>query len=227
MRARMLPLFVLALIAAEIAVAQPRTGPGVYRRTSSYTAPSPYQFVVEGGAAEPFGDLGEDFAGTERGLGAGTGYDLGARLRYFATETLAVGPSFHYANFGDWEGVFYDNDIEVAYAVRTSVFRYGVDVQQFLTANRAGLRPYVTVGVALCHNRYQDWDQDFGVFESSSTNLAVGAGAGLAVGPIELSAVYTYNPAKNRLLAESWGLRDTKFDWSYLVVRAGIAFGGF
>lgn len=218
----MLAVILTALVSAP-ALAQPRTGPHV-QRTSAYTAPSPYEFAFEVGAALPYGDLGDDFTGTLKGLGAGTGYELGARLRYFATSTLAVGPSFHYADFGDWEGVFDDG---AAYAIETSIYRFGIDAQKFFGSARSDLRPYLTLGAALIHNRYEDWDQDFGIFQTASTNLAVAGGAGLALGPMELSAVWTYNPAKNRNLPRAPHVTDTSFDWSYLVVRLGFALGGF
>jgi hypothetical protein len=214
----------LALLAVENGQARPRTGPHV-RPVTSYTAAAPYEFVLEAGAVLPYGDLGDDFVGTAKGLGAGTGYEIGARFRYFATATLAVGPSFHYADFGDWEDV--DPDEGFAYALRTSLYRYGLALQQFIGSDPAALRLYLTVEAALIHNRYEDWDQDLGTFWTSSNNLAVGAGLGLYLGRMELSAVYTHNPVENRQLPVAEGVEDRDFDWSYLAVRFGFAFGGF
>jgi hypothetical protein len=185
--------------------------------------PAPLQLVLEGGAVLPGGDLGDDFVGTARGLGAGTGHELGARLRYWLGESTAVGPAFHYANFGDWEDVGADG---LAYAVRTSVYRYGVDLQQFLggRGGRGAVRPYLTLGVALTHNRYQDWLEGEGKFVTSSQNLALGVGGGVAMGPVELSAVWTFNPAENRQLPAAPEVTDDASDWSYLSVRAGLGF---
>lgn len=228
MRTRDMLLVTLILLVAVPTLAQrPRTGPHVLRQASSYTAPAPYQLVLEGGAALPFGDLGDDFEGTLKGLGASTGYELGARLRYYPTSTLSIGPSFHYADFGDWEGIFDDEFGVAAYVVKNSSYRYGLDLQQFIGADRAGPRFYVTVGGAVIHNRYEDWVQDSGTFKTSSTNLAATAGAGLAIGPMEISAAWNYNPVKNRNLPRASGVTDTSYDWSYLVVRAGVALGGF
>ncbi len=223
MRARILPTVVLALLVAVPALARPRTGPHV-ARSSTYTAPAPYQFVFEAGAALPFGDLGDDVIGTRKGLGAGTGYELGARFRYFALGNLAVGPSIHFADFGDWDSVDSEG---VPYSIRTSVYRYGLELQRFFGDDRSGLRPYVTIGAALQHNRYEDWDLYEGTFRSSSTNLGFGVGAGLALGPMELSAAWHLNKTKNRFLSEFWGLADPHYDWSYVVVRAGFALGDF
>jgi hypothetical protein len=222
MRTRILQLAVLAALFAATAAAQPRTGPHVARSTPSYLQPSPYQLVLEGGAAIPFGDLGDDYIGTRKGFGAGTGYELGVRFRYYATPTLSLGPSLHFADFGDWEGV----SEGAAYAISNSLVRWGLDLQQFFGEDRRGLRPYVTAGVALIRNRYEDWDEDFGTFRSSSSSLALAVGAGLAVGPMEISAVYNHNAMKNRILSDSWGLGNESFDWSHVVVRAGVALGG-
>lgn len=228
MRWRQMQLVMLvvgALLMAQSALAQARTGPHVRPSSArSYVEPSPYQLVFEGGAALPLGDLGDDYVGTRQGFGAGTGYDLGVRFRYYATSTLSLGPSVHYANFGDWEGVA-DG---YAYAIRNSAVRWGFDLQQFLGHDRLGLRPYVTAGAALVRNRYEDWDEDFGTFSSSSSSLSLGVGGGVAVGPMELSVTYNYNPMKNRVLSDTWQLgRNETFDWSYVVVRAGIALGSF
>ncbi|HOX25001.1 MAG TPA: hypothetical protein PLL30_04475 [Candidatus Krumholzibacteria bacterium] len=224
MRARVLWLVWSAALAAQPVLAQRHTVL-VHRPGPSRLAPSPLQLVLEAGAAVPAGDLADDFANTEMGLGAGTGYDLGIRLRYFLSDVTAVGPTFHYANFGDWEDVSAD-PVGDAYAVRTSVYRYGVDLQQYLAPRRAVVRPYVTVGAAFCHDRYEDWLQFAGTFTTASNNLAFGIGGGVAMGPLELSAVWTYNQTDNRMLPRAGGVYDTEYDWSYLVVRAGVALGG-
>ena len=179
------------------------------------------QLVFEGGAVLPGGDLGDDFVGTQKGLGAGTGFELGGRLRYWLSPQTAVGPAFHYANFGDWNDVTFDR---VPYQVRTEVYRWGVDLQQFLGDDPRGVRPYLIVGAALCHNRYEDWVSGDGTFLSSSNNLAFGVGGGVAMGPVELSAVWTFNRGENRELPMAPEVTDFDSDWSYLAVRAGLAF---
>jgi opacity protein-like surface antigen len=226
MRIPTLPIMSLVVLVAGSALAQPRTGPHIHR-AAGHAASSAYELVVEAGAALPYGELGDDFEDTRKGLGARTGYDLGARLRYFATGFLSVGPSFHYARFGDWEGVFDDEYGVDAYSTSASVLRYGLDVQLFLAPRDAHLRPYITAGGAACHNRYRDWVEGGGTFRTSSTNLALGLGAGLVFGPMELSAIWNHNPAENRNLPRAEGVTDTSYDWSFLVVRVGFAFSRF
>lgn len=181
---------------------------------------SPFQFVFEGGAALPYGDLADPFIGTEKGLGAGTGYGLGARLRYYLGPTTSVGPSFHYVNFSDWNDITQDG---TPYSVRTSLFRYGVDIQQFLVPRGKRVRPYLTLGGALIHNRYQDWLQGDGTFDASANSLSFALGGGLAMGPVEVSLTWNYNPTELRQLVPQGD--DPEFDWSYLMVAAGLALG--
>lgn len=226
MRIRNLILIALIVLVAVPTLAQPRGRRMVVTQHGHGAARSPFELVVEAAAAQPFGDLGDDFVGTEKGLGAGTGFELGGRLRYHLGARTTVGPAIHYADFGDWDDVFDDGEDLVPYYIRTSVLRVGVDLQRFLADRAAEVRPYVTLGVAFYRNRYEDWVEGSGVFESTSNNLGLTAGAGLAMGPIELSGVWNFNPARNRELVASDSGQDDAFNWSYVVVRAGIAFGG-
>lgn len=217
MRSRtLLTILILATLAVP-ALAQRRA---VVVHHPRPVGPSRFQLVFEGGAALPAGDLADPYIGTEKGLGAETGYELGVRLRYRVTDNLAIGPSFHYADFGDWEAVAGDG---TPYAIRASAYRYGLDLQQFLAGPDAPLRPYLTIGGALIHNRYEDWILGEGSYDTASDNLAATAGAGLAFGPVEISATWNYNVATLRPLVEIGG--DADFDWSYFTVRAGLALG--
>ncbi len=133
-----------------------------------------------------------------------------------------IGSAVHYADFGNWDDVFADG---AAYSVKTSVLRIGLDLQQFMAPQGVPVRPYLTAGVALCRNRYVDWVQNSGEFESISNNLAASVGGGVAFGPMEMSVLYTFNPVRNRELPVSDDALDHDFNWNYVVVRAGIAFG--
>ena len=219
MRVASLLITLLTILIALPAPAQPRRTV-VYHRPARAMAPSPFQFLFEGGAALPQGDLADAFIGTERGLGASTGYELGVRLRYYVGATTAVGPCFHWVDFGDWEDVDAQG---TPYAVRTSLYRYGLDIHQFLAAREAQVRPFLTIGGALVHNRYQDWIQTEGTFDATSTNLSFAAGGGIAMGPVELSVTWNYNPAEFRQLVPVGA--DDAFDWSWLSVRGALAFG--
>jgi opacity protein-like surface antigen len=217
MRTRILLTLLLLATLALPALAQRRAVVVHHPRPAG---PSRFQLVFEGGAVLPGGDLGDPYIGTEKGMGAETGYELGVRLRYRAGDNLTIGPSFHYGDFGDWEAVAADG---TPYNIGTSVYRYGLDLQQFLAGPDAQLRPYVTIGGALIHNRYEDWILGEGSYDTASDNLAATAGVGLAFGPVEISGTWNYNVATLRPLAAPGG--DADFDWSYITVRAGLALG--
>ncbi len=220
MRARFLLITVLLIAVSVPAAAQTRRVGVITSRPPGEAQLSPFQFVLEGGAAVPYGDLNDPFIGTEKGMGASTGYEIGARLRYYIGSSTAVGPSFHWVDFADWDGVDPDG---IPYSVRTSLYRYAIDFQQFLVPRTTMVRPYLTVGGAVVHNRYQDWLQNEGTFDATSTNLSFSVGGGLAMGPVEVSVTWNYNPAEFRQLVPESG--DPSFDWSYLSVRGGLALG--
>jgi opacity protein-like surface antigen len=222
MRCRQIILILLIVLLALPALAQRRfpghRGPDAYR-------PGAFELVAEGAAVMPLNDLADDFVGTDKGMGASTGWEVGGRLRYYVSPTTTVGPAVHYADLGDWNDILTDDQGEAAYSVRTSILRVGLDIQQFLGERRARVRPYVTVGIALSRNRYEDWIQGDGTFTSTSSNLAASLGGGVAMGPIELSVLWTYNPVENRELPLGDGAADDTFAWNTLAVRGGIAFG--
>jgi hypothetical protein len=219
-----------ALLAGSVtptdAAAQRRHAP---RMVVEHHYPDPYpgrsQLVFEAGAAMPLGDLGDDFETTDQGLDAGTGYQLGLRYRYFVVGNLAVSPAFHYSNFGDDKGTYDDNGFARGYEVATSVYRYGVDLQQFFGSADAPLRAYVSAGVALYHNRYWDLEEGLGTFETASNSLGFAAGAGVVLGPIELSGSYDLDRTSNDDLPSASGADD--FNWDQVTARVGFVVSSF
>ena len=81
MRPRTLLLTLLVMALTVPALAQTRRIVSHHHRPAGPAELSAFQFVLEGGATLPQGDLVDPFIGTEKGMGAGTGYELGARLR--------------------------------------------------------------------------------------------------------------------------------------------------
>ena len=186
--------------------------------------PSTLEFVLEGGLAEPLGGQTGSFLDGE-GYDAGTGYELGLRLRQFLGGWFSVSPSFHYASFGTASGVgdFAEGD-GLGYEVHLSALRYGLDLEAWLGDPRARVRPFLCGGVALVHNRYRDSLQYYQDYRTSENAPSWSAGAGFRFGSIELSAHYVFNRFDTRNLAHD-GL-EHHYDWDYGVVRAGFAFGG-
>lgn len=225
------------LILATVVLAgflTPTTAEAQYRRRPrvvvEHNYPSPYQgqnqLVFEAGAAMPLGDLNDDFETTDKGLDARTGYELGVRYRYFAVGSLAVSPAFHYANFENDQGVFHDDEagVDRGFEVATSIYRYGVDFQYFIGEADAPLRPYVSLGVALYHNRYWDFAEGQGDFETASNNLGLAGGAGLVIGPIELSGSYDLDRTTNGNLPSAG---NDEFDWDHVTARFGVVLTNF
>jgi hypothetical protein len=219
--------FVIACLvlpdAATAAVRVPRDRHGNYVSTTPWENVS--EFVFEAGAVIPEGDLGDDYFGTTHGLGAGTGYDLGVRYRYYLTERTAVSPAFHYANFGNFKGSLDDNGTERGFEINTELYRFGLGLQQFFGDPDAQVQGFVSASLVFFHNRYRDQLSGFQDYRSSSNNLGLEAGAGLRLGPIELGGYYDLDRTKNKDLAEAG--TSTSFDWDHVAVRAGVSMGRF
>lgn len=203
-----------------------RPGAPVY-----YKAPSSHEFLLEGGLAEPMGDQAEDLylvsddpEANKRGLGQGTGYELGVRFREYLSEYFAVSPAFHYIKMGTATGVIdYDGGQDLAYSVKTSTYKYGLDFQAFMGGPGSSFRPYLTGGVALAHNVYQDELQYGGSYKTSVNAPAFSAGLGFKMKNIELIGEYTYNRFDSANLPPDEGTM--AYNWDYVVVRVAFSFG--
>ncbi len=188
-----------------------------YRRSAG---PESVELILEGGAALPLGDLGDDYFENPRGFGAEGGYEVGVRFRAAWAGGWALSPSFHYQDFGDLSWA----EDGTSYEVSTSIVRYGLDAQYMFESRRGGARPYLSGGIALCHNRYRDESltgSSLDFYETSHDALAFAFGAGIKMDAFELSATYTVNRFESaRLNADALRL---DYDWDTFVVRAGFA----
>lgn len=201
----------------EAAQARPRA------RARGWSPLARTDLVIEAGAAQPLGDLGDDYLNTEFGFGAETGYELGVRYRAVWHSGWALSPSFHFVDYGDFGGRTTGG---TPFEVKTSVLRYGLDAQYFWNPDGAGAQPFVSGGLALCRNRYRD--ELLGAsptYSEASTNaLAVAVGAGLRVDTFEISVVYNLNRFESAQLLYP-GER-TDYNWDSFSVRVGIALPG-
>lgn len=189
-------------------------------RSRRWSSPQDLEIVLEGGAALPFGDLGDDYLDTPLGFGAESGYDVGVRFRVTWPSGWALAPSIHYQDFGD----FAYGDGDALYEIKTSIVRYGLDAQYLFESRRGGPQPFLSMGLALCHNRYRDEDvsaSDASWYEAASDALAFGFGGGIKIDTFELSATYTVNRFESARLIE-FGM-PTDYNWDTFVVRAGFA----
>lgn len=185
-------------------------------------APSPYELVLEGGLAAPAGDLGDDFWTTETGFDAGTGYQLGLRLRQYFGPNLALSPAFAWTNFSPADGLGDFGDGLVGYRLETSVYRYGLDLQFYPGERGAATGLYLTGGVAYLSNHYRDEVAGDGFYRTSVGAPGVSAGLGVRVGLVEVTGEYTWDRFTTGNLS---GGIDRDYNWDYAVLRVGVAFG--
>jgi hypothetical protein len=197
-----------------------------------HRAPSSHEFLLEGGLAEPMGDqkdelylvTDDDYMGNKRGLGQGTGYELGFRFRQYLGDFFAVSPAFHYIRLGSATGVMdYNGSQDLAYSIRSSTYKYGLDFHAFMGGPRSSFRPFLTGGIALAHNVYRDERQYDGVYKTSVNAPAFSGGLGFKMKNIELVGEYTYNRFDSTNLPPLEG--QMTYNWDYFVVRVGFSFG--
>lgn len=192
---------------------------------------SSHEFLLEGGLAEPMGDqkdelhlVSEDPMANVAGLGQGTGYEVGFRFRQYLGEYFAVSPAFHYIRMGSATGVTdYDGSQDLAYSIRSSTYKYGLDFHAFMGGPRSSFRPFLTGGIALAHNVYRDELQYKGVYKTSVNAPAFSGGIGFKMKNIELVGEYTYNRFDSTNLPPNDGTMN--YNWDFLVIRVGFSFG--
>jgi len=196
-----------------------------------HRAPSSHEFLLEGGLAEPMGDqkdelylVSDDPTANKLGLGQGTGYELGVRFRQYLSDYFAVSPAFHYIRLGSATGVMdYDGSQNLAYSIRSSTYKYGLDFHAFMGGPRSSFRPYLTGGIALAHNVYRDELQYNGVYKTSVNAPAFSGGLGFKMKNIELVGEYTYNRFDSSNLPPDEG--QLTYNWDFFVIRVGFSFG--
>jgi hypothetical protein len=202
---------------------------GAPARSGYRQPPAPtLELVFEGGLAEPLGEQGDPFDPLNMSYGAGTGYELGFRLRQYLGDHFAVSPAFHYVGFGTNRGVAdFPEGANLAYEVATSLYRYSLDLQIWLGSPRSAVRPFLTGGVALAHNRYRDSLQYYQDFRTSMNGPSWSAGLGFKLGVFELTGAYVGNRFETANLMPAGEPPGTKHrhNWDYAIVRLGLAFG--
>jgi hypothetical protein len=220
--ATVLTITLLVILVADVAQARlvrgPRRAPGL----QVFGAGN--ELVLEGGLAQPFGDLADDYFTTDQGIEAGTGYELGVRYRHYVGPNWAVSPAFHYLRFGTYSGVanFPEGD-DLGFEIRGSQYRYGLDLQLFVGDPAVPARAFVTGGVALAHNIYRDELQYAGVFKEAVNAPAFNAGIGLKLGVMEISGTYHFNRFETSKFTA--GPEKFAYNWDYAILRVGFAFG--
>lgn len=209
---------VITFSEAEARVVLAAHGPRYHR------SPADHEIVLEGGLAEPVGDQRDGFFTTRNGFDSSSGYQLGARFRQYVGNSFAVSPAFHYTRFGSAVGLTdFGAQTNLAYDLRTSNYRYGLDFQAFVGEGSAPVRLFLTGGLALMHNCYRDVLEYNGTFEASANAPGFSAGLGLKLNNIELVAEYTYNRFETANFSADGA--SVSYNWDQLSVRVGLSFG--
>lgn len=212
---------VLATSAQARLVRGPRQ-PGV-----QYRGPG-NEFVFEGGLALPFGDLSDSYWNTDTGMEAGAGYELGMRYRYYISPNLALSPSFHYVRFGTYNSVgdFPEGDA-LGFSVRGSLYRYALDFEYFIgpPVPMVPVQFFLTAGGSLSHNIYRDELQYYGTYKTAMDAFSVSLGGGAKFGLLELTATYNFNRFSTSNINS--GPYTVDYNWDYMIIRLGFAFGRY
>lgn len=175
------------------------------------------QVIVEGGLAIPYGNLSDDLEQTRLGFGARNGYELGFRYRLHLSPTVSISPSFHFVDFGNFNGV---SEEVGEYRIPSSSLRYCVEFMVMSRyRSRVKPRPFLAAGVGLFRNRVQGFYQSYvqAIDESVST-LGVTLRGGVQVIGFELSLVYNVNRFNTWHFYQS-DFRE-RYNWDSLSVRA-------
>jgi hypothetical protein len=176
------------------------------------------QVLVEGGLVMPHGDLNDDFIKTRLGFGSDNGYEAGFRFRLNLSPTFSVSPSFHFVDFGNFNG----EDAEIGeYRILTSSLRYAVEFM-VMSENRSWgrPRPFLAAGVGMYRNRAQGFYQDFvKAIDQSVSTLGVSLRGGVQIIGFELSLVYNINRFNTWQFYQS-DYRE-RYNWDNLGVRIG------
>ena len=208
-------ILILGALLATLAGSAPAA-----QENGSTQAPAQHQVLLEAGAVWPGGDLRKEFLQSPQGFGADAGVEIGFRYRYYFHSHLSLSPSFHFVNFRPHFGK--DPELE-EYTVRSTSYRYSLELLLQKRKSRATLRPFLGIGAGLYRNRLQGWDKDLATAIDGSTNtLGLFFRGGLRHGDFEFSMVYH----RNRF--ETWQFFWTSccqsYSWDSVSLRLGWSF---
>jgi hypothetical protein len=176
------------------------------------------EVLIEGGMSLPRGYLVADW-GTQRGSNARAGYDIGFRARMFVAPRIALSPSIHFTQFKSFSGV---EELSGPLEVTAGVLHAGLDMQYFPRARQGSFQPYVTLGLGLARNRYQE---DRGEEEPPTETVNAfdfSLGGGVRFGSLEFSLTYRVNRFETSRFVDKSSSR--QYRWDYAVIALGWHF---
>ena len=180
--------------------------------------------VFEAGWAIPYGDLADDFRDTPRGFGGEDGLEVGFRWRLYVSDAFSLAPAFHFTDYGGFSG---SSEELGDHRLDCSSYRLTVEAMIRMAEPGAAVRPFLAVSGGLHRNRVVGITKTFVTsFDESVNTLGAAARVGIAIGDLELSAVYAVDRFST---PRYFGAPESQdYRWDTLVVRGGwvVPFGG-
>ena len=170
---------------------------------------------VDAGWIHPRGDLKVGFPDTPLGFGSDPGLEVGFGWRYGFGPAWSISPSFHFANFGDFNGEDGDG---VGYRIQTTSYRYSLEVRRQFRADASGMKPFLATSAGIFRNRVTGVDKNLtDPLDTSLSTLGVTLQAGFRAGSLDFGIVYSLNRYASWRLFDSDQEQD--YDWDTISVR--------
>lgn len=181
--------------------------------------PAALEVLLEAGVAIPRGDLTGEYGTDLAAANARAGYDLGFRVRFFVGPKLAIAPAFHYAKFRSLETELADGE---PFSVGTALVVGSFDFQYYLRGRRPGFAPFLSVGLGLAQNRYQETLGEDDKRDASVNAPLLQFGAGFRLGSFEFSVEYRFDRFETIRFVPTDTVTD--YDWDSVAARVGWLF---
>jgi hypothetical protein len=212
-------LLLVLVILVPMAAAQAPVDPELIDSALGDSSYRRAEVFMEAGAAFPRGHLNDDFATTNQGFGADTGFQLGVRVRFYVNRSFSLAPVVSYTEFGAYEGITADGD---AFLVQGKVIRYGADVAWTMPGRWTSIRPILGAGAAFVRNKYyEEFTDDETFYKAGVNNLAWSLLVGLRWRAWELSLDVQINEFSTSLFFPTAEPYD--YVWNHVVLRLGYA----
>ncbi len=176
------------------------------------------RLVIEGALAIPYGDLNDNFEDTDKGFGADNGYVVGFRYRIFLSPTVSIAPSFHFVDFGNFNGVH--PEVE-EFSIETTSLRTSLELMVMSPYRSFGKpRPFLAMGAGIFRNRVQGYYSDYlKPLDESVNSLGLSFRGGMQIGGFELSLVYNLNRFNTWHFHEAYNR--PRYNWDTVETRVG------
>jgi hypothetical protein len=180
---------------------------------SSLNAAGRWNAILDVAPLIPQGDLAEGYD-TPAGMGAGSGYEVGFRLRQ-AHRNSALSIAMNIGKPGKYSDANDDDPFDVS----ASIFRYSADYTWYMPTQRNAVQYFLTAGGSLNHNVYKDEYLNDGEFFEHGVN-AIGANLGVGAKKGEFEFTLSYHVNRFDTIQIWDGVEN--YNWDYVTARVGI-----